>query len=132
MLFKTKRVKRYKEGFKQEVVSQVMGGLMSKSEAASKYGVCWMSVDRWCRSYGVSGVEYVGLPLDAMKNSIPKVVPAPLPDDVGQLKQRLREAEVRLRAAELRAEAAETMINIAEKNLGLDIRKKFVTKPSQP
>ena len=49
MSIKTKRVKRYKECFKQEVVSQVMGGLMSKSEAASKYEVGWMSVDRWCR-----------------------------------------------------------------------------------
>lgn len=89
-----------------------------------------MSVDRWCRSYGVSGVEYVGLPLEDMKNGVPRAVPEPLPDDVGQLKQRLREAEVRLRAAELRAEAAETMINIAEKNLGLDIRKKPVIKPN--
>lgn len=104
---------------------------MCKSEAVLKYGVCWMSVDRWCRSYGVSGVEYVGLPLESMKSSISNVVPEPLPDDVGQLKQRLREAEVRLRAAELRAEAAETMIDIAEKNLGIDIRKKSVTKPSQ-
>ncbi len=67
MSFKTKRVKCYKEGFKQEVVSQVMGGLLSKSAAASKYGVSWMSVDRWCRSYGVSGVEYVGLPPQTAK-----------------------------------------------------------------
>ncbi|MDO8365682.1 MAG: hypothetical protein Q7T20_02710 [Saprospiraceae bacterium] len=54
----------------------------------------------------------------------------PLGEDSVALKRRLAELEVKLRAAELRALAAELIIDIAEKDLGLEIRKKSATKQS--
>ena len=54
-----------------------------------------------------------------------------LPEDIATLKRQVRALEVKLRAAELRAHAAELIIDIAEKDLGLDIRKKSGTKQSR-
>jgi transposase-like protein len=131
MEHKTKKVKRYSERYKQELVSEISAGLLSKSEATKKYGISWMSVERWCRSYGVvSGIETIDLLLDSMESKEPKAE-LPIPENVDALKQRLRELEVRLRAAELRAEVAELIIDIAEKDLGLEIRKKSDTKQSR-
>ena len=131
MEHKTKRVKRYSERFKQELASEISSGLLSKSSAIKKYGVSWMSVERWCRSYGVSsGIERIDLYLGLMDPK-EKDQELALPDDVVALKQRLRELEVKLRAAELRAEAAEMIIDIAEKDFGLDMRKKSGTKQSR-
>lgn len=131
MEHKTKRVKRYSERYKQELVSEISAGLLSKSGAMKKYGISWMSIDRWCRSFGVvSGIETIDLHLGSMESKEPKVE-FPLPENVDALKQRLRELEVKLRAAELRAEVAELIIDIAENDLGLEIRKKSDTKQSR-
>ena len=131
MEHKTKRVKRYTQRFKQELISEISAGLLSKSEASIKYGVSWMSIDRWCHSFGVpSGIEQIDLLLGSMKSKDQKPEP-PLPQDVESLHQRLRELEVKLRASEMRAYAAELIIEIAEKDLGLDIRKKSGTKQSR-
>jgi transposase-like protein len=128
---KTKRVKRYTERFKQELVSEITAGLLSKVGASKKYGVNRKSVDRWCRCCGLpSGIEQIDLLLGSMESKEQKPEP-PLPEDIEGLKRRLRELEVRLRAAELRAHAAELIIDIAEKDLGLDIRKKSGTKQSR-
>jgi transposase-like protein len=131
MEHKTKKVKRYSERFKQELASEISAGLLSKSSAIKKYGVSWMSVDRWCHAYGVSsGIERIDLHLGFMEQK-EQNQELPLPDDVGALKQRLRELEVKLRASELRAEAAEMIIDIAEKDFGFDMRKKSDTKQSR-
>lgn len=131
MEHKTKRVKRYTQRFKQELISEILSGALSRREARIKYGVSWMSIARWCHSFGVvSGVEKIDLLLGSMESKDQKP-DLPLPEDVEGLKQRLREMEVRLRAAEMRAQAAEFIIDIAEKDLGLDIRKKSGTKQSR-
>jgi transposase-like protein len=131
MEHKTKKVKRYSERYKQQLVSEISAGIMSKCEAVKKHGVSWMSIDRWCRSYGVAtGIETIDLLLGSMESKEPKSA-SDLPEDVVALKQRLRELEMRLKAAELRAEVAELIIDIAEKDLGLEIRKKSDTKQSR-
>lgn len=131
MEHKTKKVKRYSERFKQELLSEISAGLLSKSEAIRKYGVSKNIIAYWSRAYGVSsGIERIDLPLGVM-DSKEKDQALPLPDDVVALKQRLGELEVKLRAAELRAEAAEMIIDIAEKEFGLDMRKKSGTKQSR-
>jgi transposase len=131
MEHKTKKVRRYSERYKQELISEISAGLLSKREATIKYGVSWMSIDRWCRLYGVvSGIEMIDLHLGCMESKEQKPEDR-FSEDVAILKQRLRELEVKLRAAELRAEVAELIIDIAEKDLGLEIRKKSGTKQSR-
>lgn len=130
MEHKTKRVKRYTQRFKQELISEISAGLLSRLAASKKYGVGRTSIVRWCRSCGVpSGIEQIDLLLGSMESKEQKSE-LPLPQDVEGLKHRLRELEVRLKAAEMRAHAAELIIDIAEKDLGLDIRKKSGTKQS--
>lgn len=133
MEHKTKKVKRYSERFKQELVSQICAGLLSKSDAIKKYGVSRGIIAYWCQSYGVSpGIERIDLDLGLMESPVEKEQDesVPLGDDPAALKRRLSELEVKLRAAELRALAAELIIDLAEKDLGLEIRKKFDTRQS--
>lgn len=131
MEHKTKRVKRYTQRFKQELISEISSGLLSTLEASKKYGVGRTSIVRWCRAGGVrSGIEQIDLLLESMESKEQKP-DLPLPEDIEGLKQHLRELEVRLRTAEMRAHAAELIIDIAEKDLGLDIRKKSGTKQSR-
>lgn len=131
MEHKTKKVKRYSDRYKQALVSEISAGLLSKSSASKKHGISWSSIDRWCRGFGVvSGIETIDLLLGSMASKESKEE-LPLPEDVVALKQRLRELEVKLRSAELRAQAAELIIDIAENDLGLEIRKKSNTKQSR-
>ena len=131
MEHKTKRVKRYSERYKQSIVSEISAGLLSKQESAIKYGVSWMSISRWCRFYGVSsGIEMIDLHLGFMESKASNESDE-LPEDIAALKRRLRELEVKLKSAELRAQAAELIIDIAENDLGLEIRKKSDTKQSR-
>jgi transposase-like protein len=130
MRHKTKVIKRYTERYKQSMVSKVSSGLFSKQELCKQYGLSWTSLDRWCRHYGVvSGIESVDLHLGSM-DSVKQEDEFDLPEDVAVLKQRLKELQVKLKAAELRAEAAEMIIDIAENDLGLNIRKKPAAKQS--
>jgi len=130
MEHKTKKVKRYTERFKQELVSEFSAGLLSKRDLIKKYGVSKNIIAYWCRAYGVSsGIERIDLDLGLMDVKEQGAEP-PVEDDSVALKRRLAELEVKLRAAELRALAAELIIDIAEKDLGLDIRKKSGTKQS--
>ena len=132
MEHKTKKVKRYTERFKQELVSQISAGLLSKRDAIKKYGLSKNIIGYWFRSYGISlGIERIDLDLGLMETKETKEETLPLAgDDPVVLKRRLAELEVKLRAAELRASAAELIIDLAEKDLGLEIRKKSDTKQS--
>jgi transposase-like protein len=131
MELKTKKVRRYSERFKQELISEISAGLLNKREASIKYDVNWKSIARWCRSFGVpSGIEMIDLHLVPMESKDQKA-PSQSAEDIATLKQQLRAMEVKLRAAELRAQVAELIINIAEKDLGLEIRKKSDTKQSR-
>jgi transposase-like protein len=125
----TKNGKRYQERFKQEIVAHILSGQTSQEEISKQYKISSSSLYRWCIKYGVK-IEYIDVPLGSMTTSKPPKEIPPLPDDVTLLKQRIIEMSVELRSLELRAVSAETMIDIAEKELGLEIRKKFATPAS--
>ena len=130
MEYKTKKVRRYSERYKQALISEILSGQLSKHEATLKYGINRMSIHRWCQSYGVaSGIETIDLLLEPMESKEHSSEDS-LAEDIATLQHQVRTLEVKLRAAELRAQAAELIIDIAEKDLGLEIRKKSGTKQS--
>jgi len=90
---------------------------------------------RWMRKFG-----YVESTLTHPNSDLPKVSvmstrktePHALTSAVEaeRLNQRIKELEQQLQQANMRAIAFETMVEVAEKELGIPIRKKYATKPS--
>ena len=134
MEFKTKKGRRYSERFKSAVIIEYLSGLTSKESLRRKYQLGSVTISRWLASSGFSaGVELIDLPLgkeqeEKMTEEISEKGEGTLREEVEELKRRLRQSELERKAAELRAEALEKVIEIAERDLGLDVRKKSVAK----
>jgi hypothetical protein len=82
--------------------------------------------------YGMSRKQIHRIVMSKANKKEEKVMPvihpakeeAPLPDDINALKEELRQARIKIELQDL-------MIDIANKELGIDIRKKSGTKPSK-
>lgn len=120
-------IKKYSEALKQEVVSQVKSGLMSKEQAKRHYNILGKSaVLNWLRNYEKYGVCSLTLrsysmsskPTDKPKNSV----------SAQEQAQRIKELERQLEDAQLLNEMYDLMINIAEREYKIPIRKKPDTK----
>jgi transposase len=120
-------IKKYSEALKQEVVSQVKSGLMSKEQAKRHYNILGKSaVLNWLRNYEKYGVCSLALrsysmsskPTDKPKNTV----------SAQEQAQRIKELERQLEDALLLNEMYDRMINIAEREYKLPIRKKPDTK----
>ena len=61
----------------------------------------------------------------------PAMPKEPTAEEILQLKRRIKELEHSLEDAQLTADLYKAMIQIAEKELGISIEKKAVTKPSK-
>ncbi len=117
---------RYTEEFKRHVCNEYIAGQGGKNELARKYGIGGSStITKWLRSFG-----YENTPPDCNSTF--------LEDDLKEAtkgkkkEQELKEENKRLKEEldnkRLQVEMYSTMIDIAEKELGIDIRKKSNTK----
>ncbi|MCD7900673.1 MAG: hypothetical protein LUH22_12605 [Bacteroides sp.] len=50
-------------------------------------------------------------------------------EEIRDLKRQLRQKELELKKEKMRADFYQTMVDVAEEQLGIDIRKKVGTKP---
>jgi transposase len=127
----TKRIKRYSEAYKEHILTEFLSGTESLSALTKKYGLGNMTISRWLAARGIDWtIAEIGLPLEPEMKETPKDKnqEAEFPDDVASLRILLSRERLLRQAAELRAEAAEKVIEIAERDLKLDIRKKFDAK----
>jgi transposase len=116
--------KRYSEVFKRKVVAEVLEGVFTKEGAKKHYGIgsnC--AILYWMRIY--SGHKNYHTPLDLPKgfNSM----------SAAQTKQiqaaRIKELEEELSLEKQRADLWQKIVEIAEEELGLNIKKKFGARP---
>jgi len=111
----------YSEAFKRKVVMEVENGVISKDGAKYKYGISGNSmVLDWCRKYG--RLRHPQTQTRTMK--------APTEDERTRLENRIRELETALGEAKIKVEVYEAMLEIAKEKTGIDIKKKFGTRPS--
>ncbi len=116
----------YSEDFKWQVVQEVLQGRMSKEEARIAYGIkgnC--SILYWMRKFSGNEdyriVHTFGPNTDEMlKSTIQK-----------ELEAKVTKLEEDLRRANLRADLWYQMIDVAEKELNIDIKKKYGAQPSK-
>jgi hypothetical protein len=112
-------MKTYSEAFKRKVVMEVENGLLSKDGAKYRYGIVGNSrVLEWCRKYG--RLQHPKTQTRTMKTN---------DDTQRDTRKRIAELEKALDRANLKVAVYETMLEVAKEKLGIDIKKKFGTKP---
>lgn len=109
-----KILRSYSMAFKQKVVEEIESGKLSQSQARRLYGIGGEStIQKWIKKLG-------------KLHLLNKVVRIELKDEISKLKQieqEKRELESALARAHLKILTYESLIEIAEEELGVDIKK---------
>lgn len=119
---KAKKVQPYySDSFKLGVVMRVVNAELTKDQARIEYGIGGKSsILEWMRKYG-----YCRDPHIQQAMTKPQEKPDPI-----DLKKKVRQLEKQLHNERIRSEFYRTMIDVAERELGISIRKKSDTNPS--
>lgn len=117
-------VVRYTEAFKVHVVREVETGRISQGEASHRYGILGHStILKWIRKYGrVSSHHTTRVGLKSMNEK--EIELLHLQNENKALRQELE--DVRFKNVVL-----ETLVDVAERELGIPIRKKYGAKRSR-
>ncbi len=115
----------YNEEFKWRVVEDVLKGKYTKEEARRIHNIksnC--AVLYWMRKYsGINNYRQGGIPLGVMSDMAAN-------KELQALQKRIEELEAQLQTEQLRADLWQKMIEVAEEQLGIDIKKKFGARQS--
>jgi transposase len=113
----------FSEAFKLYVVDEIEAGRLSQAEAKRKYGILGHStVLKWLRKYGsVKQGNRTSRSVFMSKEAHEKLR---LENEIKSLKRELDDAR-------LKNVVLETFVDIAEKELGIPIRKKYGAKQSE-
>jgi transposase-like protein len=105
---------------KDAIVSEYLTGNLSYRQLGAKYGINYKNIHRWVRRVHGKKPRVVSKPIEHLEQQIDK----PMSADVYQLQQELRKAQ-------LNNKLLNAMIDIAEEQLGVEIRKKSGTRQSR-
>jgi len=115
-----RRSRTFSENFKIKKVREIEQGKTKVSEICKQYEVSETSVYRWLQSYG------------RMKNKKERII-VETESDTQQLlalKKKVAELERIVGQKQVLLDFKDKMIDLAEEIYGVDIKKKFSTKPS--
>ena len=112
----------FSESFKLHVIEEIESGRLTQSEAKRKYGILGHStILKWLRKYGTLRYSCAKGKTFMSKEAHEKLR---LENEIKALKQELEDAR-------LKNVVMETFVDIAEKELGIPIRKKYGAKQSE-
>jgi transposase-like protein len=112
--------KSYSESLKREVVHAVQLGILSKEEARKKYDIrSHSAILKWIRTFEEQASMSKREVMDYKKTSKEALI------------KLIKELERQLEDEKIRAEGYSKMIDIAEEQLKISIRKKYITKQSK-
>jgi len=120
-----KKQKKYSESFKMRVVNDVLEGTFTKEGAKRHYGIASnCAVLYWMRKYN-----------GHLNYRSPKDIPKGLDPMNSNLREqvqlaRIKDLEEELLLEKQRADLWQKIVEVAEEELGLNIKKKFGTRPS--
>lgn len=121
---KSKRKKpqpSYSDSFKLGVVMRVANGQLTKDQARIDYKIGGKStILEWMRKFGYCSETTMDKPMAKPDGK----------SESEQLKKKVRQLEKQLQNERIRSEFYRTMIDVAERELGISIRKKSDTNPS--
>ena len=114
-----REILRYSSAFKHKVVDEIENGKLRIFEAQKLYGIRGArTIQQWIKKLG-------------KLHLLNKIVRIEMKDEVSRIKQLEREKkelESALAQAHLKLLAYESIIEVAEENLGIDIKKNFKQK----
>ena len=109
----------FSEACKLHIVEEVEAGRLSQSEAMRRYGILGHStILKWCRKYGQLPTSRRGVQMARQEHEA-----LLLENEIKALKQELDDAR-------FKNVVLETLVDVAEKELGIPIRKKYGAKRS--
>ncbi len=118
---KTRTIIRYSQAFKMKVVSDIESGKYTTGQARKVYGIGGAGIiQNWIKKFGK---------LELLN----KIVRIQMKDEqsvIKQLEKEKHELESALAQAHIKILAYESLISVAEKNLGMDLKKNFKPKQS--
>jgi transposase-like protein len=113
--------RRYSDAFRRKVVSEIERGELSITQARKLYDIGGKStIQKWIKSLGKNHL-------------LPKRVRIEMPKEIDKLKQleaEKKELESALAQAYLRVMSLESMLELAGKEVGEDLLKKYATRVS--
>jgi transposase len=115
-----RRMRRFSENFKREKVREIESGRTRVSEICKQYEVSSVNVNRWINKFG------------SMKKKKERVIVETDSDtkQLLELKKKIAELERIVGQKQILLDFKDKMIDLAEETYGVDIKKKFTTKPS--
>ncbi len=125
---KRKLKENVKEAFssleKRRIVEEIRSGMLSIKQSTKQYQLSVRVLQAWHRWYYRTRLLRYYRPK-------PSFLMKPSQTTVEELKQQLQEAQAQLAQVKLQNTALETMISVAEKQLNIEIRKKYGSKQSR-
>jgi len=114
---------RYTEAFKQHVVGEIGAGRISQAEANRRYGILGHStILKWIRKYGKQPLYRTQR--KGMKRMDEKEI------ELLRMENEIKELKRELEDARFKNVVLETLVDVAERELGIPIRKKYGAKRS--
>ena len=115
---------KYSSKVKRRIVEELRSGMLTIRQSTKQYQVSVSILQDWSRWYYKTRL---------LKYFRPKstLLMAPTQTTLEQLKRQLSEAQAQLAQEKLKNTALETMISVAEKQLKIEIRKKYGSKQSR-
>ena len=115
-----RRKRTFSENFKREKVREIELGRTKISEVSKQYEVSFTNIYRWIATFG------------SMKQKLERTIVESQSDtkELLELKKKVAELERIIGQKQILIDFKDKMIEIAEETYGVDIKKKFTTKPS--
>ncbi len=103
---------------KVKKVKEIEMGLIRVSELSRSLGVSQTSIYRWIRKYSLTYEKRTQVIVESKSET----------KKIKYLEEQLREAHRMLGEKQIQLEFTEKMLELASKELGVDLKKKYITK----
>ena len=114
------RIQRYfSEDFKKKKVREIEQGLVGITQIAREYQVTRTAVYKWIYKYSAMRKKAIKQVVEAKSDTV----------KIARLKEEVREMERLVGQKQITIDFLEKMIALAEKEYGIDIKKKYFSTP---
>ena len=116
--------RHYNDAEKLQIIEEYMNSGESMESFQGKYGMGHCTLSRWMAKFGLSNTSQIQF------NEMTKVVERSPEKSLRErtLEAKIAQLEKKLKEEQLKSMAYSTMIDVAEEELGIDIRKKSGAK----
>ncbi len=120
MSISERRRRNFRENFKKGKVKELESGVTQVNDLCKQYEVSSTSVYRWLKLYGSTRETQEKMIVESLSDT----------QELLRLKKQVADLERIVGQKQIMIDFKDKMIELAEETYGVDIKKKFSTKPS--